>query len=138
MPGGGPARRSTPSAWPGGRPGPTSPACCRTSGPRHTGPGTGWPSDGRRSIWTRQPGGDGSELDGAGRRTLAASLAGRSIVVDDRVVAPAIGQERVPTVAEQVEVEGLVSFHLAVALDLNSDRLNCLAGGEGQRAGLGD
>ena len=45
---------------------------------------------------------------------------------------------RVGTVAEQVEVECLVILLLAVALDFDGDGLRRLAGGEGQRAGLGD
>ena len=63
---------------------------------------------------------------------------GRSIVVEDRADAAVLGEQRVAAVAEQVQVERLVGLLLAVALDLDRDGLRRLAGGEGQRAGLGD
>src|SRR5262245_9166759 len=61
-----------------------------------------------------------------------------SIVVQDRADAAALGEQRIAAVAEQVNEERLIRFSLAVALDLDGDGLCRLAGGEGQRAGLGD
>jgi hypothetical protein len=61
-----------------------------------------------------------------------------SIIVQDRAEAAILGEERIAAVAEQVEVERLVGLLLAVALDFDRDCLRRLAGGEGQRAGLGD
>src|SRR5262245_61364783 len=58
------------------------------------------------------------------------------IVIQDRAEPARVGEQRVAAVAEQIEVERLVGLLLAVALDL--DGLGRLAGGEGQRAGLGD
>src|SRR5438445_10363554 len=63
--------------------------------------------------------------------------AGRSVVVEDRAEAAILGEQRIAAVAEQVQVERLVGLLLVVAVDDNRDRL-LLAGGEGQRAGLGD
>src|SRR4051812_46563803 len=61
-----------------------------------------------------------------------------SIVVQDRADAAAPGEQRVAAEPEQVEVERLIGLPLAVTLDFDGDRLRRLAGGEGQRAGLGD
>src|SRR5437867_142154 len=67
------------------------------------------------------------------------SLAERPlIVVQDRAEAAVLGEQRIATVAEQVQVEGLVGLPLAVAVDFDRDGLRRLAGGEGQRAGLDD
>ena len=62
----------------------------------------------------------------------------RSIVVQDRAQAAVLCEQRVAAEPKQVEVERLVGLLLAVALDLDGDGLRRLAGGEGQRAGLGD
>src|SRR5262245_52511045 len=45
---------------------------------------------------------------------------------------------RAAAIVEQVQVERFVGLLLVVALALNRDGLRRLAGGEGQRAGLGD
>src|SRR5438270_9803184 len=66
------------------------------------------------------------------------SPAAASVVVQYRTDAAILGEQRIAAVAEQVEVERLVGLLLAVALDFDRDRLRRLAGGEGQRAGLGD
>src|SRR5947209_3261763 len=60
--------------------------------------------------------------------------AGCSIVVQDRADAAVLGEQRIATVAEQVQVERLVRLLLAVALDHDGDGLRGLAGGEGQGA----
>jgi len=52
-----------------------------------------------------------------------------SIVVEDRADATILGEQRIAAVAEQVQVERLVRFLLAVALDFDRDRLRRLAGG---------
>src|SRR5213596_31971 len=62
----------------------------------------------------------------------------RSIVVHDRAYAAALGEQRIAAVAEQVQVERLIGLLPIVALDFDGDGLRRLAGGEGQRAGLGD
>jgi len=61
-----------------------------------------------------------------------------SVVVQDRVEAAALREQGITAQAKQVEVERLVGLLLAVALDDDRDGLRRLAGGEGQRAGLGD
>src|SRR5262245_6224149 len=71
-------------------------------------------------------------------RTPPAASRARSVVVQDRADPARVGEQRVTTVAEQVEVEVLVSLRLVVAFDLDRDGLGGLAGGEGQRAGPGD
>ena len=60
-----------------------------------------------------------------------------SIVVQDCAEAAVLGELCIATEFEQVEVERLVGLLLAVALDFDGDGLRRLAGGEGQRAGLG-
>jgi hypothetical protein len=65
-------------------------------------------------------------------------LGNRSIVIQDRADAAALGERDIAAEAEQVEVEHLAAFALAVALDFDRDRLRRLAGGEGQRASPGD
>src|SRR5262245_51814055 len=62
----------------------------------------------------------------------------RSVVVQNRAGAAALGEQRVRTVAEQVEVEVLVGLLPAVPLHFDGDGLRRLAGGEGRRAGLSD
>src|SRR4051812_10704379 len=62
----------------------------------------------------------------------------RSIVVQDRADAAALGKKRVAAVAEQVDVESFVRLPLAVSLHLDRDCLRRLAWGKGQRAALGD
>src|SRR5262245_43201100 len=62
----------------------------------------------------------------------------RSIVVQDGADATILGEQRVAAEPEQVERERLVGLLLAVALDFDGESLRYLAGGEGQRAGLGD
>jgi hypothetical protein len=52
----------------------------------------------------------------------------RSIVVQDRAKAAVLGELCIAAEAEQVEVEGLASLLLAVALDFNRDGLRRLAG----------
>src|SRR5262249_2678755 len=56
----------------------------------------------------------------------------------DRADAAVLREQRVAAVAEQVEEERLVGLLLAVAVDDDGDGLRRLAGGEGQRAALGD
>src|SRR5262249_38220737 len=68
----------------------------------------------------------------------AVERCGTSIVVEDRAGAAVLGEQRVASEPEQVEVERLVGLLLAVALDFDGDGLRRLAGGEVQRAGLGD
>src|SRR5262249_9986237 len=60
------------------------------------------------------------------------------VVVQDCAAAAVLGEQRVAAVAEQVEVKRLVGLLLAVTLDFDGDGFRRLAGGEGQRAGLGD
>src|SRR5262249_10140380 len=64
--------------------------------------------------------------------------AGPSVVVQDRAEGAVLGEQRVAAEPEQVEVERLVGLLLAVTLDFDRDGLGRLAGGERQRAGLGD
>src|SRR5262249_46245537 len=71
-------------------------------------------------------------------RAPPAASRSRSIVVEDRAEAAILREPRIAAVAEQVQVERLVGLLLAVAVDDDGDRLFRLAGGEGQRAGLGD
>src|SRR5262245_41487993 len=61
-----------------------------------------------------------------------------SIVIQDRADAAVLGEQRIAAEAEQVEVEGLAGFFLAVALNLDDDGLDRFSRGEGQCAGLGD
>ena len=61
-----------------------------------------------------------------------------SIVVQDRADATLLGEERIAAVAEQIQVKRFMGLPLAIALDFDGNRLRRLAGGEGQRAGLGD
>jgi hypothetical protein len=58
-------------------------------------------------------------------------MAARPIVVQDRADAPALGEQRVAAVAEQVEVERLIGRLLVVALELDGDGLRRLAGWAG-------
>src|SRR5262245_30261779 len=74
----------------------------------------------------------------AGGKLRMQVCAGPSIVVQDRAEAAVPGEQGIAAEAEQVEGERLVGLPLAVALDLDRDRLRRLAGGEGQRAGPGD
>src|SRR4051794_5467096 len=67
-----------------------------------------------------------------------AGIVGLSIVIEDRAGAAAPGEQGVAAVAEQVQVERFIRLLLAVAVDNNGDGLGRLAGGESQRAGLGD
>ena len=60
------------------------------------------------------------------------------IIVQDRGDAAVLGEQQIAAVAEQIQVEVLVGLLLAVAVDLDGDRLRRLAGGEGQCAGLGE
>src|SRR5258708_4454017 len=62
----------------------------------------------------------------------------RSIVVQNRADAAVLGEQRIAAITEQVEVERLIGLLLAAAFDFDRDRLRRLAGGEGQRTGLGD
>src|SRR5262249_20434172 len=73
-----------------------------------------------------------------GRNSAGSVLDSHSVVVQDRAATAVLGEHRVATVAEQVEVEVLVGFPFAVALHLDRDGLGRLAGGEGQRAGPGE
>ena len=72
------------------------------------------------------------------RNPREVSRTATSVVVQDRADTAVLGEQRVAAVAEQVEVERLVSLLLAVVLDFDGDGLGRLAGGEGQRAGPGD
>src|SRR5262249_34215290 len=74
----------------------------------------------------------------AGGNLRAPFGAGPSVVVQDRADAAVLGEQGVAAESEQVEVERLVALPLAVALDFDGSGLRRLAGGEGQRAGLGD
>ena len=60
------------------------------------------------------------------------------IVVQNRAGAGVLGEQRVAAEAEQIEVKRLVGLLLVIALDFDRDGLRRLAGGESQRAGLGD
>src|SRR5262249_18449841 len=62
----------------------------------------------------------------------------RSIVVENRAHAALPFEHRIAAVAEEVQVERLVDLPLAVAPDVDRDRLGRLAGCEGQCAGPGD
>src|SRR5262245_16223041 len=75
--------------------------------------------------------------DGDGPPRAVSRLA-TSSGVQDRVEASVPGEQRVAAEPEQVEVERLLGLLLAVAVDDDRDRLGRLAGGEGQRASLGD
>src|SRR5262249_45211046 len=68
------------------------------------------------------------------RTPPAAFIPSRSVVVQNRANAAALGEQRVAAVAEQVEVEVLVGLLLAVAVDRDGDGLRRLP--SGQRAGL--
>ena len=57
-----------------------------------------------------------------------------SVVVEDGAGAAALGEQRVATVAEQVQVEVLDRLLPVVALDLDCDGLGGLAGGESDRS----
>ena len=61
-----------------------------------------------------------------------------SIVVQNRPRPPAVEEHGVRRQVAQIDEELLVGLLLAVALDFDGDGLRRLAGGEGQRAGLGD
>src|SRR5215831_3016551 len=61
-----------------------------------------------------------------------------SVDVQDCAEAAVLGEQRIAAEPEQVEVERLVGLLLVVALDFDGDGFRRLAGGEGQRAGLGD
>src|SRR5262245_41771664 len=67
-----------------------------------------------------------------------APAARRSVVVEDRAGAAALGEQRVAAEPGQVQVERLVGLPLAVALHLDGDGLRGLAGREGDRPGFGD
>ena len=73
-----------------------------------------------------------------GHRNPRAARRCTSIIVQERTEAAILGEQRVAAIAEQVQVEGLVRLLLAVAVHDDRDSLRGLAGGEGQRAGLGD
>src|SRR5688500_15753486 len=60
------------------------------------------------------------------------------VVVQDRADATILREQRVDAEPKQVEVKRLVELALVVTLDFNRDRLDRLAGGESQGAGLGD
>src|SRR5262245_22187138 len=61
-----------------------------------------------------------------------------SVVVEDGSGAAALREQGVAAVAEEVEEEVFVGLPLAIALDLDRDRLGRLSGRERQRAGLAD
>jgi hypothetical protein len=58
----------------------------------------------------------------------------RSVIIQDRPNAAPLVEQRVAAVAEEVQVVELVGFPVAVAVDLDRDRLARLARQEGQRA----
>jgi hypothetical protein len=59
----------------------------------------------------------------------------RSIVVEHRAEAAALGQQRIAAVAEQVQVKRLAGLPFAVAFDFDRDRIRRLAGAGNGRAG---
>jgi hypothetical protein len=67
----------------------------------------------------------GTELGGKDRTGPDQSF----FVVQDRAEAAVLGEQRIATVAEEVQVERLVGLLLAVALDFDGDGLRRLAGG---------
>jgi hypothetical protein len=73
-----------------------------------------------------------------GKDSTGRWLLSPSIVAQDRADAAVLREQRIAAITEQVQVERLISLLLAVALDFDRDGLRRLAGGEGQRAGLGN
>src|SRR5262245_61700397 len=79
---------------------------------------------------------------GAGGLTKTADmrrlLCWRSIIVEDRADAAALGELGIAAQPEQVHVKHLIAPYVTVTNHRDGDRLRRLAWLEGQRAGLGD